>query len=223
MLRAGIPTASQFHRIITPTGKDSTQRDAYMFQLLGERITGRPQDDFKFTWAMERGSDLERKAIEYFEFQTDLVTQPCGFVTDDNERWGASPDSLVGANELLECKCPEFATHLMYLMKEGSSYADYRTQAQGELMVCEREFLWFLSYHPDLPWSLYRVERDEKYIALMDKAVRKFADELDALALRAKESGWFRRDSIRVPQMSQQAELVKAMKDSLVALKAREV
>jgi hypothetical protein len=214
MLRAGIPTASQFSRIVTPAGKSSSQRESYIFQLLGERITGRPENDFKYTWAMERGSSLEHKAVEYFEFQTDIKTTTGGFCTDDLERWGASPDRLVGDNGVLECKAPEFATHIMYLMRDGSAYADYRTQAQSELWVCEREFVWFLSYHPDLPWSLQRVERDEPFIDKLKAGVESFSDQLEALCAEAKQKGWFRRDS--KPQLSEQEKLIRAMKDSLI-------
>lgn len=216
MLRCGLPTASQFHRIVTPTGKASSQREVYMYQLLAERIQGRPLDDRKFTWAMERGSQLEHKAVEYFEFETDLQTQACGFITDDFERWGASPDRLIGETGLLQCKAPELPTHMMYLMHEGSAYQDYRTQAQGELWVAERQELWFLSFYPDLPWSLYKVGREDPFIAKLSQEVQKFSEELEALAIRVKDRGWFRLDSIREPQESEQSRLVKAMKDSLI-------
>ena len=119
MVRAGLPTASAFDKIITPSGKPSKQAEAYKFRLLAERILGHPLEDRKFTWAMERGSALERKAVEYYEFQTDYQTIPAGFVTDDNERWGASPDRLVGDSGCLEIKCPEIDQHMMYLMREA--------------------------------------------------------------------------------------------------------
>ena len=38
--RCGIPTASSFDKLITPTGKPSTQADAYMHQLLAEWVMG---------------------------------------------------------------------------------------------------------------------------------------------------------------------------------------
>jgi hypothetical protein len=37
-LRMGIPTASQFHKIVTPGGKLSEQRHAYMYRLIAERL-----------------------------------------------------------------------------------------------------------------------------------------------------------------------------------------
>ena len=42
--RLGIPTASQFSRIITSTGKLSGQADGYMHELLAESLLGEPAD-----------------------------------------------------------------------------------------------------------------------------------------------------------------------------------
>lgn len=218
-IRAGIPTASAFDKIITPKGADSKSAEKYKFRLLAERIMGRPFDEGRFTWAMERGSALEEKALQYYRFQTDYQTIPVGFVTNDAETWGASPDQFVGDDGTLEIKCPEIDQHMMYLMHEGSAYEDYKIQAQGQLWITERRFVDFLSYHPDLPWSLVRIERDEDFIAKLDKAVRKFSEDLERLAVDAKERGWFRRDSIREPKVSAQQELMDAMRESLIALK----
>lgn len=213
-LRAGIPTASAFDKIITKSGKPSAQAEKYMFRLLAERIKGEPLEE-RFTWAMERGSALEKKAVQYYEFQTDYKTVPVGFVTDDKERWGASPDRFVGEHGNLEIKCPEIDAHMMYLMKEGSAYEEYKIQAQGQLWISEREWVDFLSYHPDLPWSLVRVPRDEAFIKLLAKAVNDFADCLEVLAGAAHEKGWFRRDSIRQPKSAQE-QLISDLKASLI-------
>jgi len=42
--RLGIPTASAFDKIVTSTGKASTQSNAYMNKLLAEWLTGRPSE-----------------------------------------------------------------------------------------------------------------------------------------------------------------------------------
>jgi putative phage-type endonuclease len=216
MLRAGIPTASAFDKIVTPTGKASSQQEKYKFRLLAERIMGHPIEDHRFTWAMERGSALEKKALEYYRFQTDYQTTPVGFITDDEERWGASPDQFVGEDGCLEIKCPKIDTHMMYLMNEGSAYDAYRVQAQGQLWVSGRKWTDFLSYHPDLPWSLVRVERDEEFIAKIAAAVMAFSDELEALARRAADLGWFRQVSTRRLVLSERDQLLKDMRESLI-------
>ena len=40
-LRAGIPTAYNFHKIITPSGKASDQAEKYQYFLLAEWALGR--------------------------------------------------------------------------------------------------------------------------------------------------------------------------------------
>ena len=42
--RLGIPTASQFSRIVTPTGQLSKARDGYLAELLCEWVMGEPAD-----------------------------------------------------------------------------------------------------------------------------------------------------------------------------------
>ena len=102
-LRAGIPTASQFDRIITPTGKPSASAIPYMHQLLAERLMGRPITGY-VSFDMDRGKDLEPEAVSFYEFTQDVETMPVGFITNDEETIGASPDRLIGSDGLLEIK-----------------------------------------------------------------------------------------------------------------------
>jgi len=41
-VRAGIPTASAFDSIVTPSGKPSKSAERYMYTLLAERLMGHP-------------------------------------------------------------------------------------------------------------------------------------------------------------------------------------
>ena len=45
--RLGIPTASQFSRIVTPTGQAIKARDGYLAELLCEWVMGEQMTDFK--------------------------------------------------------------------------------------------------------------------------------------------------------------------------------
>ncbi len=201
MLRAGIPTASQFDRIVTPSGKESGQQEDYKFLLLAERMMGEPKDD-KFTWSMERGSILEKKAVSYYECQRDLDTVAVGFITNDEESWGASPDRFVGDLGLLECKCPELETHMQYLMREGSAYKKYKVQCQGQLWVTGRQWVDVLSYFPGLPWALQRIERDEALIAALETEVPKFSVDLEELCESARQKGWLKPIEQRTARQS---------------------
>src|SRR5215510_5138122 len=81
-LRAGIPTASQFSQILTATGKPSTSAERYLFTLLAERLMGHPIIEHVNFW-MTRGSEMERQALQFYEFQRDIETAAVGFITDD--------------------------------------------------------------------------------------------------------------------------------------------
>lgn len=192
-LRLGIPTASSFDRIITPKGKPSTQAEKYRFELLGERMSGHPETDFKSSW-MERGSDWEGDAVNFYELQRDCETESVGFISNDTGTWGASPDSLVGPSGQLEIKCPKASTHVGYLLQAGSAYEEYRIQVQGQLWIAERDWCDVISYNSEMPMALTRIERDDAFISILSKAVAAFSEELEALSLDIIARGWLRPD-----------------------------
>src|SRR5579871_3733967 len=87
--RLGLPTASEFDKIITPTGKPSTQYDAYANRLLAEIMVGHSVETFEKTPWMERGNALEADAASFYELQREVTLTPVGFVTDDARTMGA--------------------------------------------------------------------------------------------------------------------------------------
>jgi hypothetical protein len=181
-LRAGIPCSSEFDKIITPKGEPSAASHKYMCRLLGERIIGAPIEGFVSQW-MERGSEMEHKAVEAWEFIGDVTTFRVGFVTTDDGQIGASPDRFITErpNEELEVKCPSPAIHMEYLLAQAGAGLDkaYKIQTQGQLWVCEKEINTAISFHPDLPMAQVRMERDEAFIEKLGKAVREFAERID--------------------------------------------
>jgi hypothetical protein len=187
-LRAGIPTASQFHRILTPSGKPSAQATDYLHGLLAERMMGHPLVEHVSLW-MQRGADLEGEAVTFYEFQRETTTERLGFVTNDAGTIGASPDRLVGDDGLLEIKVPKDSTHVGYLLAEPVDQA-YYPQIQGQLWIAERQWLDVLSYHPEMPPALIRVARDEAYIAKLSAAIEAFAASLAQHAQVLRARGW---------------------------------
>jgi putative phage-type endonuclease len=187
-LRCTIPTASEFGKIITPAkGELSKQADSYRNILLASWVTGRPVDEFLSHW-MERGQEMEPEACAWYEFQEDQDAQSVGFITRDDGMVGASPDRMVGDSGLLEVKCPSAHVHLGYLLK-NTLPTQYKPQTQGQLLVTEREWVDFLSYHPDLPPVLIRVHRDEAYIEKLRSALDKFVDGLIAAREKLAQRG----------------------------------
>jgi hypothetical protein len=188
-LRSGIPTASAFDCIVTPSGKISKSQERYMFTLLAERLMGHPVAEHISLW-MQRGTELEAKAVSYYENVRDMDTVPVGFITNDAGTVGASPDRLVGDRGLLEIKVPSEHIHMSYLLKAGSAYDAYRVQVQGQLWISEKEWSDVVSWHPDLPPAMMRVERDEKFIDLLSKEVMEFSAALEECYRSLAAQGW---------------------------------
>lgn len=191
--RSGIPTASAFDSIITPKGKPSSSQERYMLELLAERIMGKPTHDHMSFW-MKRGSEQEAHALNYYRFQREVETEEAGFFTDDSERWGASPDQLVGDSGLLEIKCPGEWKHVGALLDRGRVYEEHKIQCQGQLWVTGREWVDVLSYHPEMPMALIRVERDEPFIDALAEQVQTFSMELERVSAELTERGLITTD-----------------------------
>lgn len=187
-VRRGIPTASNYDKILTPTGKRSTQAKAYMRHLLAELVIGRPIQEVKTSW-MQRGNEMEGEAICFYEFDQDVAVKRVGFILNDAGTYGCSPDALVGERGLAEFKCPAPDTHIGYMLWSDVAQ-DYRVQLQGQLLVAEREWVDICSYHPELEPVIVRVERDEPYIALLKEALDEFCGELAAEAAQLIERGF---------------------------------
>lgn len=176
--RAGIPTASNFNKILTAGGKPSRQAEAYCDTLLIEHLIGGPTETYSNSW-MERGIELEAEARAFYEFQSDNEVRTVGFVYGDEERlYGASPDGLVGEDGLLEIKCPKASTHAGYI-RSGKAPTDYYVQMQGQMLVTERKWTDFVSYFPGLERPfLVRVNRDDRFILTLSSALGTFIADM---------------------------------------------
>ena len=169
--RLGVVTASSFNSVITPkTLKPSSQAKLVENKIVAEIITGQSCEEFQGNDWTDRGQELEPDAAAFYEMQTGTTTQKVGFVTNDEGTIGCSPDRLVGDDGLLEIKCPAPHTHIGYLI-DGTIAETYKTQVQGQLMVTGRTWCDVMSYHPEMPPSIMRVEKDEDYIAALSEAL----------------------------------------------------
>lgn len=186
--RLGIPTASQFHRIITPKkGGLSKSADAYAAELIAERWLGMSLDS-EMNALMERGGVLEQRAAGWYELATDTDTDKVGLCMLDDGSAACSPDRLVGQRGGLEIKCPSPAVHVQYVLGMDSVGEKYRTQVQGALWITGRDWWDTVSYCPgDIPNAIRRAERDEAFIPLIEEAVQEFNARLAALWARAVE------------------------------------
>lgn len=176
--RLGIPTASMMDKIITPTGKASTQANGYMNQLLADWLAGHPVDAFESNRWTDQGHEREDQARTLYELVNDVDVEQTGFVFLDGQRnIGCSPDGLVGENGLLEIKNPKGSVFVEYLL-DGKLPNKYKPQVQAQLWICGREWCDFMFHHPELGHKIIRVDRDDDYIALMAELVAKFIGKL---------------------------------------------
>lgn len=176
--RLGIPTASNFSAVLAK-GEGKTRR-AYLLKLAGEAITGESAESFGNAHT-ERGHAMEADARNLYAFAQDVEPELVGFMR--RGRAGASPDSLVGSDGLLEIKSK--LPHLQLdVLDKGKLPSEHVAQVQGQLLVSGREWADFVSYWPRLPLFCIRVERDEKYIESLKQALADFIGELDSYVRR---------------------------------------
>ena len=135
-LKLGIPTSSNFHKIITPYGKRSKQWREYACVLIAERILQR-KIEFYRSPAMERRVIVEAEAADWYEFDRDVAVQRVGFITDDSHTVGCSPDRLVGDDGLLEIIAPLPHTQVEYWLS-GEVNERFCRNLQGQLYVSQR-------------------------------------------------------------------------------------
>lgn len=176
--RCGLATASQFSTVLAK-GQGKT-RKTYLYKLAGERLTGKPADSFSNAHT-ERGHEMEPQARQFYAFMEDVEPQLVGFVT--NYGAGASPDSFVGGDGLLEIK-----TKLPHLLLEaherGSFPPEHYAQCQGQLWITDRQWCDLICYWPGMRPLIVRTHRDDKYLAALSEEIARFNDELQQLVAK---------------------------------------
>ena len=109
--RLGIPSASMFAKIVTTKGIWSASADAYINQLVAERLTGEREEVFQ-SHHMLRGTELEPDARDLYSLISDAEVTEVGFCLHDTLSAGCSPDGLIGEEGGLEIKAPAPSTHV---------------------------------------------------------------------------------------------------------------
>ena len=178
--RVGIPTSSNFEKIVTSTGKKSTSWPNFAYKLVGEILAGKCEESFSNEW-MDRGKELEAEARKAYEFYTDKTVVEVGSVYPNKKKlWSCSPDGFVLPNQSepskggLEIKCPNQGTHARYL-HEKELPTKYKPQVYGSLWICNDLEWWdFFSYHPDMPYFLKRITREDNGYKIYSKALAEY-------------------------------------------------
>jgi putative phage-type endonuclease len=143
--RCGKVTASRIADVMakTKTGYGASRAN-YMAQLVAERMTGNVEQSYTNA-AMQWGIDTEPQAVEAYEALKLCQVDPAPFVVHPSiPDAGASPDGLVGEYGLIECKCPNTATHIDTLLK-GKIADKYLKQMQWQMSCTDRQHQFILS------------------------------------------------------------------------------
>lgn len=215
-LRSVIPTASNFDRLITPAKWDPTKgetRRNFQLELLANRIFGLSEGEQFSSSAMEHGREWEPIARAAYEFERGVEIQDGGFFTDDNQRYGASPDGLIGDDGLIEFKNPQDPkVHLAALLDlleydtkptdwtatvtKGADVTgllrDHWAQVQGQLFVTERKYCDLVCNFSRLPIVVVRVYPNHVYQEILKAAIEDFCESMELLVEEANARGWYR-------------------------------
>jgi hypothetical protein len=190
--RAGKPTASQFHRIMTPKNRAlSASHVDYISEMIAEKLFGVPLHDEKLDdvhW-IKYGREHEPHAVRQFHLLRGLITKPIGFVLSDCGRYGCSPDRIVNAFEGVEIKCPAPQTLVSYWLHGLKE--NYTVQIQGQMLICGFQRVHFYAYRHDMPAWHKVVERDEACIEALRVHIETVCDKLEEEWQRAQELGLY--------------------------------
>jgi len=193
-VRLGVPTASRMSEVITPAkGELAAGRKKYAYQLIAERVLQEPMatDIGSLQWIIE-GKEREAEAAAMYAEIAGVELLTVGFISDDDHRWGCSPDRLIvadGKRAAAEIKAPKENTQIGYLLDGPGS--DYRVQLQTQIWIGDLTWDDFFSYNPRLPPFMQRTNPDEAFIKKIETHVRTFADELDDMERRVRAMGYF--------------------------------
>ena len=179
-LRAGIPTASEFHRLVTPKWKIKTGDGphTYMCEKLAEAWTGMPLPQVASFGALEQGTILEEEALPFYELTEGHALTRVGFITADSGRIGCSPDGMLDDGTGIEIKCPQAQTHVSYLL-DGVVPDDYLAQVHASMLVTGAPVWRFMSYRRNFPPLLIEVARDEEIQKVLRAALDIFLESFD--------------------------------------------
>lgn len=179
-LRAGIPTASEFNRLVTPKWaiKKGDGPQTFLCEKLAEKWTGAPLPQVGGFGALEQGTILEEEALPFFELTTGREIKRVGFITTDDGRIGCSPDGLLDGGGI-EIKCPAAHTHVSYLL-DGVVPDEYMAQVHGAMLVTGAESWEFMSYRRNFPPLHVTVKRDEEIQSVLKLALNTFFERFDA-------------------------------------------
>jgi hypothetical protein len=175
-LRIGRITGSIMHKFMTKSrkgdGLGETSLNA-VYEIMAQQLTGIDETpDLSKNIHIQRGNELEPRAIAEYEIETFNVVKQVGFIEIDH-LVGGSPDGLVGDDGLIEVKCKNNANHLRSIIDARNGIIDkaHVIQMQFLMWITDRKWCDYVLYNENFKQSgdykcleIFRLKMDEEII-----------------------------------------------------------
>lgn len=178
-VRIGRFTASEIHRLMEPSKREMTEAElkarpksgkgssaklvydysklsegamTYVSEKVAEVLTGQAKQT-GYAFPMVWGKEHEDEAADFFAEKTKLNPEKVGFFKYTDHA-GGSPDRMVGADAILELKCPYDPVHQVnYLLLTDHfdvrrNYFPYWVQCQANMLFTDTKLCHFCTYDP---------------------------------------------------------------------------
>lgn len=182
--RVGKLTASRMKHAIAflKNGQPAKERTDYLKELLAERLTQSTIRRY-VTDAMQWGIECEASALQAYEAHSGEFIAPCGVYDHPRiDMFAATPDGLLGADGLIETKCPTTATFVDWVMA-GVVPDEHKPQMLAQLACTGRRFVEFVAYDPRVkkmsPLFIRRFEPSAEEIADIEAKAEAFLADVE--------------------------------------------
>lgn len=175
--RKGRITASRVGAIL---GLSKYRTAADVLRDMVREYFGAPRE-FVGNEATAYGEAHEGDALAAYEHRYAVMVEPCGLIPHpEHDFLAASPDGLVGADGLVECKCP-------FRARYTTPSAEYVAQMQLQMLCTGRAWCDFVIWREGEPIIVERVQRDPDWLTSNVEALSNFMLEYDE-AIASKEA-----------------------------------
>lgn len=178
-LRRGLLTASEMHKIITPTLKvaNNDKQRAHVYEIAAQRISGFVEPQYE-SFKMLRGHEDEIDARDLYREKYAPVAD-VGFVTNDELGFtlGYSPDGLVGEDGAIEAKSRDQRFQIETISLNQIP-AEHVIQVQSGILIANRKWIDFLSYSAGLPMAVITIEPVTEYQEAIVAAAKEFESKV---------------------------------------------
>ena len=165
-------------------GMPTARRMQYLRELLAERLTGYSVSHV-VTDAMVWGQEHEDEAVDVFvERYPQYQVRISHFYEHQTiANFGATPDREVGADGLIEVKCPTTSTYLEWVLG-GVVPEKHKPQMCAQLLCSGRAWCGFVAYDPRIREEkrqlfLRKYVPSAEELSKVEAAAQLFLDELD--------------------------------------------